>query len=547
MSYNRIKPSGSTTTKNTKNQGIRTVKKGINVMENRTRRFEQANALRKSQREDSMQSRRRIEDLQDEKGNISSSSFQTVEEKMNYIQELKHMIESNDSSIQVDGTTRLRRLLSISKDPPIQEVLESGMLPRLVSFLSCFQFPILQFETLWALTNIASGTTPQVQELLRYDVIPTFIHLVGSPHEDVREQAIWVLGNIAGDSAPYRDEVLKQGALHAILQVCGMMKDIKIGTLKNITWTISNFARGVMNGQFDPPDFDLLRPALPVLAQLIHIDDEDVLTDACWGLSYLADDRGAENIQIQAVLNVGVMKRLVELLLHASPKIQIPALRAVGNIIAGDKHQTQAALDVGAVSALGRLLVHTKKNIRKEATWSLSNVMAGTSNQIQEVLNAHLIPPLLEILAKDDYEVQKEAMWAISNATSGGTHNQIIYLGEFGCLPPLCRLLDCTEVKVILLVLDAIENVLKSEEWCQTGEEPAAEGSRFQDKIEECGGIRQIEMLQRHENQDIYTRAQRILCTYFDAKEISDVPFTSNEQEQREEKQSFSTASRFLF
>lgn len=55
-----------------------------------------------------------------------------------------------------------------------------------------------------------------------------------------------------------------------------------------------------------------VRPALPVLRQLIYMNDEEVLTDACWALSYLSD---GPNDKIQAVIDAGVCPRLVELLL----------------------------------------------------------------------------------------------------------------------------------------------------------------------------------------------------------------------------------------
>ena len=55
-----------------------------------------------------------------------------------------------------------------------------------------------------------------------------------------------------------------------------------------------------------------VNPALPALARLIHSDDEEVLTDACWALSYLSD---GTNDKIQAVIEAGVCPRLVELLL----------------------------------------------------------------------------------------------------------------------------------------------------------------------------------------------------------------------------------------
>jgi hypothetical protein len=55
-----------------------------------------------------------------------------------------------------------------------------------------------------------------------------------------------------------------------------------------------------------------VKSTLPALARLIHSQDEEVLTDACWALSYLSD---GTNDKIQEVINSGVCRRLVELLL----------------------------------------------------------------------------------------------------------------------------------------------------------------------------------------------------------------------------------------
>lgn len=55
-----------------------------------------------------------------------------------------------------------------------------------------------------------------------------------------------------------------------------------------------------------------MKPALPALERLIHSNDEEVLTDACWALSYLSD---GTNDKIQTVIEAGVVPRLVELLL----------------------------------------------------------------------------------------------------------------------------------------------------------------------------------------------------------------------------------------
>ena len=64
----------------------------------------------------------------------------------------------------------------------------------------------------------------------------------------------------------------------------------------------------------------LLRSAL---MKLIYSLDDEVLIDACWAISYLSD---CSNDKIQAVIESGVCRRLVELLMHPSTSVQTPRL-----------------------------------------------------------------------------------------------------------------------------------------------------------------------------------------------------------------------------
>jgi importin subunit alpha-1 len=164
--------------------------------------------------------------------------------------------------------------------------------------------------------------------------VPIFVQLLLSTNDDVREQAVWALGNIAGDSTECRDMVLRCGALRPLMQQ--LTENSKTTMLRNATWTLSNFCRGKPQ-----PNFELVAPALPTLGQLIYTQDEEVLTDACWALSYLSD---GSNEKIQAVIEAGVCRRIVELLMHPSPSVQTPALRTVGNIVTGDDLQTQVSV-----------------------------------------------------------------------------------------------------------------------------------------------------------------------------------------------------------
>ncbi|XP_014253052.1 importin subunit alpha-1 [Cimex lectularius] len=487
--------------------------KGKDSEELRRRRNEVSIELRKAKKDDQLAKRRNIH-IDDEP--LSPLQESTSNSPPITIEDIFAKLYSNDENVQLQATQAARKILSREKNPPIDVLIDA--VPRFIEFLTYSHNPTLQFESTWALTNVASGNSNQTMAVVNGGAIPKFVALLKSPHLHIAEQAVWALGNIAGDGPKTRDLVLHCNAMPAILEL--IKPDTSIPVLRNIVWTLSNLCRN----KNPPPNFNTVKICLPYLCKLLSYDDKEVLGDACWALSYLSD---GTNGRIQAVVDTGIVARLVELLSSSDFTVLTPALRTVGNIVSGTDVQTDAIINAGGLQPLALLLQHPKNNMVKEAAWTISNITAGNVEQIEHVINANILPPLLDVLRKGDLKSQKEAAWAVTNLTSGGSPQQVASLICHGVIPHLCYILDSKECKIVNLALDALANILQ-----------VAQNNNELDRIalmvQESGGVDKIEDLQQHENEQIYNKCATIIDKYFNTLDEDDgqpyVPNLSNEQ-----------------
>ena len=299
--------------------------------------------------------------------------------------------------------------------------------------------------------DVISGEEHQTQAVVKSGAVPKFVQLLSSSNRDVREQALWALGNIAGDGPKLRDRLLHLGILAPLFNM--LTPNASLALMRTATWTMANLCRGR-----PPPDFAVVRNIIPYIAQLVMIDDEQILIDSAWAFSYLTD---GDNDQIQEVIDYGVVPRLVDLLSLGDHELQKPTLRALGNIVTGDEEQTQVVMDCKPLPVLMRLLSSPREYIRKETCWALSNMLAGTVEQIDAVIAENIIPVLIRLTNEGEAKVRREAAWAITNLICGGSDEQVQYAISQGCIKPLCEVLDSQDPKLIQVVLDGIRELLR--------------------------------------------------------------------------------------
>jgi hypothetical protein len=466
--------------------------------------------IRKNKREELALKRRNI--------NLESTVEQTEEDSFlstlissndNGLANLIAMVfDNNDQDIVLQGTRMVRKVLSRASEPPIDEVIASNVVPRFVQLLDCENDDI-QFEAAWALTNIASGTSEHTKAVLQSGAVPAFVKMSKNSEKwENREQATWALGNIAGDSCRSRDYVLSCGAMPGLIE--NLQNSGSKSFLRNATWTLSNLVRGK-----PAPDFGLISGCLVPLYRLLNLEDEEILGDACWAISYISD---GEDDRIQAVVEAGLVPRLVKLMKSSNQSIVTPALRAVGNIVTGTAEQTQAALDMGALAAVRDIMESSSDpSVLKECCWAISNVTAGTPAQIQSVLEIGLCPYLLNLMEEGQFEVRKEVTWTITNAISGGNDEQVKYLMKEGFLKASVDLLPSHDVKVVTLCLEAIQRALKIGDCIMN--KTGCDSNPYALALESNGGLECLEDLQNHAHKKIHDMAASLLDTYFEGEE----------------------------
>uniref|UniRef100_A0A1D1XP33 Importin subunit alpha n=2 Tax=Anthurium amnicola TaxID=1678845 RepID=A0A1D1XP33_9ARAE len=445
--------------------------------------------------------------IDEEKAAADAETSRTVEE----LKSVMVHLGKGGARKKIDVLRDLRRLLSKSEIPPAEAAVQAGAVPVLVQCLS-FGSPEEQLlEAAWCLTNIAAGEPEQTRSLL--PALPLLIaHLGEKSSVPVAEQCAWALGNVAGEGEDLRNTLLAQGVLFPLAR---MMMSNKGSTARTAAWTLSNLIKGPNHNAAN----ELIRidGAMDAILRHLRKADEELATEVAWVVVYLS---ALSHIATGILVKSAVVQLLVERL-EASENLQllIPALRSLGNLVAGDSHTTNAILVAGREITDNVLLVIIKclKNehrvLKKEAAWVLSNIAAGSLEHKQLIYASEATPLLLHLLSNSPFDIRKEVAYTLGNlcvtpSDGYGPPNIVLHhlveLVNRGCLPGFVTLVRSPDIEAAKLGLQFLELVMRGL--------PNGEGPKL---VEREDGIDAMERFQFHENEELRNMANGLVDKYF--------------------------------
>ncbi|KAF2368437.1 Armadillo [Trinorchestia longiramus] len=335
------------------------------------------------------------------------------------LEEILKQLGSSDESTQLLGAKTARERVSDAENDCVDRYVEAGILPLLLSLFDKDHIPELQFESLWAITNIAAGKNEHTKAVVDANGLPGILRLLSSSHEKVVLQAVWAVSNITGDNAAMRDHVVRAGVVPILNQLVYKYQTVEAQRI--LSWTLSNLLRFKPVGMSDEERLTCLQALQPYL----RADDDAVRVDAARGLEFASDGSDAH---IRQVLDLDELPIIIGYLDSADYRLVRVGAKIIGNIVSGDDElQTEQVVQAGAIPPLVSLLRDDEESIRKEAAWALSNILAGTAQQINEVMKAGILAELLYILddPEETRQVGREASWCLSNICNGGSEGII--------------------------------------------------------------------------------------------------------------------------
>jgi len=282
---------------------------------------------------------------------------------------------------------------------------------------------------------------------------------------------------------------------------------------KNGVWALCNLLRGQPT-----PDSMYYSKAFPVIIKrgtcARKFEDNESAEDCLWTLAELS-----ENINVISYLltESNYLLQIANLLEIPTMTIITPVLRILTNVLSNDSKLVYELLSSSFLPRFLQLFEHSNLQIRLETCLLLSTLITANTNIVDLLIEYQVVSKLLHMVKTDHKDVVRESCWIINKITKTADCSQMMDLCKLGALEILCELLSDMDPKILLIVLEVLQNFLHTGEL----ENDGTDNENFYAlKLESISAIKKIELLQDFPNELVYKKSLGLLETFFVTEEI---------------------------
>eukprot|EP01071_Lankesteria_metandrocarpae_P009999 Lankesteria_metandrocarpae@DN5269_c0_g1_i1.p1 len=152
------------------------------------------------------------------------------------------LLESSSLEENLDGVLRFKKMLCIAREQVFKvadDVIQAGVLPRLVDFVNEGRCVNLQLAAAFCLTNVAAGDDSQTDSVVRAGAIPVLMETLAHTNQQLRRQVIFCLANIAGSTPDNRKKLTAESDYcRRVIRSAEMCGDTRIEAIA--AWNVRN-------------------------------------------------------------------------------------------------------------------------------------------------------------------------------------------------------------------------------------------------------------------------------------------------------------------
>lgn len=366
------------------------------------------------------------------------------------ISTLLTVLVNEESQKAYAAVKRIRKLLSVASNPPIQEVIDAEGVDILHKMMK-HEDENIRYEAIRAISNILSSDSRNTtNKVLKSGCITTLVDTMnGEESWEIKEQTVLVLGSIAGYSTVGRYQVLEAGGLTAILS---NLNENSQGYMKQACWAVSNMVIGR-----PPPGLTYQIQAAPFVLAHLRLDNaSETSRDLLWALSYITE-HGVEHIE----LNEAICELLVTLACNSEMSVSIPALRTIGNVASSSMAYTSVFIDIGILNKLKELLNHPANSIRREICFVIRSMCAKRNGIMQQVILSGILPKVITLAPRGDFLLQKEAMRLLVSICDHCSLDIKPHVLDMGISTPLTEGLKSEDKQTRIMCTEGLRGMFK--------------------------------------------------------------------------------------